>query len=117
MTKKRTQKYQKQIGQIPGTLVNTGEKSDKKFNVQCFNYTKDNIEESILLNIEEAINYKETESVTWINIEGLKYTDEIENIGRQYGLHPLVLEDIVNTTQRPKIDEYENYIFIVLKML
>jgi magnesium transporter len=117
MTKKRTQKYQKQIGQIPGTLVYTGEKSDKKFNVQCFDYTKDNIEESILLNIEEAINYKETESVTWINIEGLKYTDEIENIGRQYGLHPLVLEDIVNTTQRPKIDEYENYIFIVLKML
>lgn len=117
MTKKRTQKYQKQIGQIPGTLVYTGEKSDKKFNVQCFDYTKDNIEESILLNIEEAINYKETESVTWINIEGLKYTDEIENIGRQYGLHPLILEDIVNTTQRPKIDEYENYIFIVLKML
>ena len=117
MTKKRTQKYQKQIGQIPGTLVNTGEKSDKKFNIQCFDYTKDNIEESILLNIEEAINYKETESVTWINIEGLKYTDEIENIGRQYGLHPLILEDIVNTTQRPKIDEYENYIFIVLKML
>ena len=64
MTKKRTQKYQKQIGQIPGTLVYTGEKSDKKFNVQCFDYTKDNIEESILLNIEEAINYKETESVT-----------------------------------------------------
>ena len=117
MTKKLIQKYQKQIGQIPGTLVYTGEKSDKKFNVQCFDYTKDNIEESILLNIEEAINYKETESVTWINIEGLKYTDEIENIGRQYGLHPLVLEDIVNTTQRPKIDEYENYIFIVLKML
>ncbi|MCA0154212.1 magnesium/cobalt transporter CorA [Winogradskyella vincentii] len=117
MTKKRTQKYKKQIGQIPGTLVYTGEKSDKKFHVECFDYTKDNIEESILLNIEEAINYKETESVTWINVEGLKYTDEIENIGKQYGLHPLVLEDIVNTTQRPKIDEYENYIFIVLKML
>lgn len=82
MTKKRTQKYQKKIGQIRRTLVYTGEKSDKKFNVQCFDYTKDNIEESILLNIEEAINYKETESVTWINIEGLKYTDEIENIGR-----------------------------------
>ena len=115
--KKRTEDYKKHIGQIPGTLIYTGKKSDKNFHVECFDYTKDNIEESILLNIEDAINYKLTESVTWINVNGLKHTDQIENIGSQYDLHPLVLEDIVNTTQRPKIDEYEGYLFIVLKML
>jgi magnesium transporter len=115
--KKRTQEHQKHIGQVPGTLVYTGKKSDKDFHVECFDFTKNTIEESILLNIEDAINYKETDSVTWINVEGLKYTDEIETIGRQYDLHPLVLEDIVNTSQRPKIDEYENYLFVVLKML
>ena len=67
--------------------------------------------------IEDAINYKLTDSVTWINVDGLKHTDQIENIGKQYDLHPLVLEDIVNTTQRPKIDVYEGYLFVVLKML
>ena len=115
--KKRTQEHKKHIGQVPGTLVYTGKKSDKDFQVECFDYTKDSIEETILLNIEDAINYKETDSVTWINVDGLQHIDKIEDIGKQYDLHPLVLEDIVNTTQRPKIDEYEDYLFIVLKML
>lgn len=117
MTKKRTQNYKKHIGQVPGALVYTGKKSDKDFQVECFDYTREAIEESVILNIEDAINYKETDSVTWINVDGLKHIDQIENIGKQYDLHPLVLEDIVNTTQRPKIDEYENYLFVVLKML
>ena len=116
-TKKRTQDFKKHIGQVPGTLVYTGKKSDKDFHVECFDFTKESITESVLLNIEDAVNYKLTDSVTWINVDGLKHIEQIENIGKQYDLHPLVLEDIVNTSQRPKIDEYEGYIFIVLKML
>ncbi|WP_179339477.1 magnesium/cobalt transporter CorA [Winogradskyella ludwigii] len=116
-TKKRTQDFKKHIGQVPGTLVYTGKKSDKDFHVECFDFTKEFITESVLLNIEDAVNYKLTDSVTWINVDGLKHIEQIENIGKQYDLHPLVLEDIVNTSQRPKIDEYEGYIFIVLKML
>ncbi|NNE31409.1 MAG: magnesium/cobalt transporter CorA [Winogradskyella sp.] len=115
--KKRTEKYKMHSGQIPGTLVYTGEKSDKNFHVECFDYTKEKLEESVLLNIDDAVNYKDTDSVTWINVDGLKHIEQIENIGTQYDLHPLVLEDIVNTNQRPKIDEYDDYIFIVLKML
>jgi len=115
--KKRTQDYVKHIGKVPGTLIYTGEKSDKDFQVECFDYTIDDVEETILLNIEEASSYKDTKSVTWINVDGLKHTDKIEEIGKQYNLHPLVLEDIVNTTQRPKIDEYDDYLFVVLKML
>ncbi|WP_282043270.1 magnesium/cobalt transporter CorA [Winogradskyella flava] len=115
--KKRTEEYKKHIGQVPGTLVYTGKKSDKDFHLECFDYTKENIEESILLNIEDVINYKDTDSVTWINVNGLKHTNKIEAIGKQYDLHPLVLEDIVNTTQRPKIDIYDDYLFVVLKML
>jgi magnesium transporter len=117
MAKKRTENYKKHVGQVPGTLIYTGKKSDKDFHIECFDYTHDKIEESIVLNIDDVINYKNTDSVTWINVNGLKHTDKIETIGNLYGLHPLVLEDIVNTTQRPKIDEYEDYLFIVLKML
>jgi magnesium transporter len=115
--KKRTQDSKKHIGQVPGTLVYTGKKSGNKLHIESFDYNKDTVEETVLLHIEDAIPYKDTDSVTWININGLNYINEIEKIGQQYGLHPLVLEDIVNTTQRPKIDEYENYLFIVLKML
>jgi magnesium transporter len=115
--KKRTQNYKKHVGQVPGTLVYTGEKSGNKLHIQSFDYNKDSAEEKILQNIEDAVPYKDTDSVTWININGLHYVDEIERIGVQYGLHPLVLEDIVNTSQRPKIDEYDDYLFVVLKML
>ena len=115
--KKRTDNYKKHVGQVPGTLIYTGKKSDKNFHVECYDYSKEELQISVLLNIEDAAIYKETDSVTWINVDGLKHTDQIESIGKQYDLHPLVLEDIVNTSQRPKIDEYDDYIFIVLKML
>ncbi|MFK7832621.1 MAG: magnesium/cobalt transporter CorA [Winogradskyella sp.] len=115
--KKRTENYKKHVGQIPGTLVYTGKKSDKKLHIESFDYNKEHVEETVLLNIADAIPFKDTDSVTWININGLQYTKEIESIGNQYGLHPLVLEDIVNTAQRPKIDEYDDYLFVVLKML
>jgi hypothetical protein len=55
--------------------------------------------------------------VTWINIDGLHEVDVIEKMGKNFGLHPLVLEDIVHTEQRPKMEEFESYIFLVTKML
>jgi len=115
--KKRTHNYKKHIGKAPGTLVYTGVKTEKLLHIESFDYTKETLNESILTNIEDAKIHKSTDSVTWINIDGLNAINEIENIGKQYELHPLVLEDIVNTTQRPKIDEYDDYLFIVLKML
>lgn len=115
--KTRTHNYKKHIGQAPGTLVYTGKKAEKQLHIESFDYTKETLNESNLTNIEDAKSYKDTDSVTWINIDGLNAISEIENIGKQYDLHPLVLEDIVNTTQRPKIDEYDDYLFIVLKML
>ena len=116
MAKKRTTKYKKHVGQIPGTLVYTGDKTSKLF-IESFDYNTDYIEEKEIKNIEDVAHYKLTDSVSWININGLKNINEIEKIGDHYGLHPLILEDIVNTSQRPKIDEYESYLFIVVKML
>ena len=116
MAKKKKSKHHKKIGQAPGTLIYTGEKSNK-LAIEVFDYNIDRIEEKELLQIEDAFLYKSTESVTWININGLNHISEIEKIGNHYSLHPLILEDIVNTTQRPKIDEYEDYMFVVIKML
>jgi len=116
MGKTRTRKYKKHVGQIPGAIVYTGEKSSKLF-IESFDYTAETIEEKELTNIDDVFHYKTTDSITWVNINGLNNTNEIEKIGENYGIHPLTLEDIVNTSQRPKIDEYESYLFVVVKML
>jgi len=117
MGKKRTSKYKKHVGKSPGTLIYTGDKTAQKLFIESFDYNPEFINELELEFIEDAFKFKSTDSITWININGLSHIDEIEKIGTHYNLHPLVLEDIVNTSQRPKIDEYEDYIFISLKML
>ena len=116
MAKKKKSKHHKKIGQIPGTLIYTGEKASN-LAIEVFDYNSDKFEEKELSRIEDAFIYKSTDSITWININGLSHINDIEKIGNHYNLHPLILEDIVNTTQRPKIDEYDDYMFVVIKML
>jgi len=115
--KKRTQNYKKHVGQIPGALVYNGTKESSNLFIETFDYNTDFVTEKELKTVEEVFSYKLTDSVTWINLNGLNHIDEIEKLGKHYNLHPLVLEDIVSTNQRPKIDEYEDYIFLVLKMM
>ena len=116
MAKRKKSKHYKKIGQVPGTLTYTGDKTDELF-IESFDYNLDHIEEKEIKNVEDVFQYKSTDSITWINFNGLNRIEEIEKIGKHYKLHPLILEDIVNISQRPKIDEYEDYIFVVLKML
>lgn len=103
-------------GLPPGTLVHVGEKKTEKVRITVIDYDDKNIAEKELSNIGECLAYKDTATVTWINIDGLHDTSVIEKIGAQYDLHPLVLEDIVNTGQRPKFEDFDNYVFLVLKM-
>ena len=107
----------RQIGLAPGTVVYTGEKTTGDLFLEVFDYNKDSFEEKELNSIREAFTFETTETVTWINVNGLNHTKEIEEIGNHFNLHPLIIEDIANTQQRPKIDEYEGYLFVVLKML
>lgn len=115
--KKRTQKYQKQIGQIPGAIVYTGDKESSDIFIETFDYNQDKVVEKELKNVEDIFEFKSSNTVSWVNINGLNNTDQIEKLGLYYNLHPLVLEDIVSVNQRPKIDEYDDYIFLVLKMM
>lgn len=116
MAKKKKSKHHKKIGQVPGTLIYTGDKTKSLF-IESFDYNLEQFEEKELKQVEEVFKYKSTDSITWINFNGLHHINEIEKIGNHYDIHPLILEDIVNTSQRPKIDEFNEYIFIVLKML
>jgi magnesium transporter len=75
------------------------------------------LEEKEAKEVEECFPFKDKPTVTWINIDGIQRIDVIEKIGKYFNLHPLALEDIVNTGQRPKMEDFVDYIFVVLKML
>lgn len=111
--KKRSEK----AGLPPGSLVHIGEKRIEEVRITVIDYDQAQFQEEQVKNIEECFPFKDTPTVTWINIDGLHQIEIIEKIGRHFGLHPLVLEDIVNTGQRPKMENFDDYIFVVLKML
>jgi magnesium transporter len=75
------------------------------------------VEEKEVKEIDDAFLFKDDKRITWINIEGLQKISIIEKIGNHFNLHPLVLEDIANTGQRPKMEDYTDYLFVVLNML
>jgi magnesium transporter len=112
-----TSKVARKTGLAPGTVVYVGKKATKDLFIDVFDYNKDYLDEKKLKNIEEAFTYENKETITWININGLNHVKEIEKLGKDFELHPLILEDITNTQQRPKLEEHEEYIFVVLKML
>jgi len=101
----------------PGSRVHLGEPSSEKTRISLIDYDLEQFQERELKDIEECFGFKDKPSVTWINVDGVHDVELIEKITRHFEVHPLVMEDIVNTTQRPKMDDYGNYLFIVFKML
>ncbi len=105
-------------GMPPGELVYIGkEKKETPVHVTVIDYDESNFSERKITKIEDAFPYKDTNTSTWINIDGLHHTEIVKQIGKAYNVHSLFLEDIVNTNQRPKLEEGKENIFIVFKML
>ena len=115
--KKFIKRASKKAGLPPGSIVFIGEKKTDQVVITLFDYDENQYQEKTLSNIEESFPLRDKPSVTWINIDGLQDVETIKKIDTHFGIHPLVLEDIVNTQQRPKIEDYGDYIFIVFKML
>jgi magnesium transporter len=115
--KKTKTRAQKKVGAAPGTLVYVGEERNQKIRIRLLAYDQNGIEEKELNNIEECFPYKDKPLTTWINIDGLNDISLIEKIGSNFNIHPLVLEDILNTHQRPKLDDYDSYAYLVLRMV
>ncbi len=107
----------KKIGSSPGTLVHVGRQKVEKARIHVMDYDPDGLREVELQNVEECFPFRETATVTWINVDGLHQIDVIEALGRHFDIHSLTLEDILHTMQRPKLEEFEDYIFVVLRML
>jgi len=112
-----TKSARKLAGQSPGTLTYIGESKEEKVKIKIIDYNQSDLTEKEIGSIEDCRSFRTKDSVTWINITGIHDMTVIEALGKQFNLHPLLLEDVVNTEQRPKMDDYEDYLFIVLKML
>jgi magnesium transporter len=110
-------RYASLKGQAPGTLIHVGEKHQELVRIDSFCYSADDV--SALSNLTEAQICKPDKpgTVHWFNVDSLHDTQLISRLGKSFTIHPLVLEDIVNTEQRPKADKIDEHIFITLKML
>lgn len=107
----------KKSGLPPGTMVHIGEKKSEKTNITIINYDENTFQEIKANTVEDCFAFKNSSGITWIDVEGIHNIEIVQKLGECYGLHPLVLEDISNTDQRPKLEDYDGYLYIVLKML
>jgi len=107
----------KKIGLHPGALVHVGDQKIDKPIIELVRYNENEFEEKRLQSMEEFISSRAENKNTWLNIDGLHDVGVIETIGKQFNIHPLVLEDILNTEKRPLIEDYGDYIYMVAKML
>ncbi|MEK6558455.1 MAG: magnesium/cobalt transporter CorA [Candidatus Margulisiibacteriota bacterium] len=117
MLKNLVKRSSQAAGLEPGTPVYTGDASPKPTKITLFNFNETTLTEKELSSFEEALPYRSESSVTWINIDSLSDNLIMQEVAKWVGLHPLILEDIVNITQRPKFEDLDSYLFVVLKML
>lgn len=109
-------KQAKQPGLAPGTLTAPPD-AVKPEGLQIIHYTATTLDEVSLGSVETVRKLKGKTGVTWININGLGNVKVLEELGQLFRLHPLALEDCLSVRQRPKVDDYDSHLYIVLRML
>lgn len=105
------------VGLPPGSIFHVGEQKIEKAKITLTEYDEKKVETFEINSVEEIDPYTDTPQVTWVSVSGLHDTELIKQIGEKFNIHPLVLEDILNTETRPKIEMTDDYIFIAMKML
>lgn len=105
------------IGAPPGTLFYTGDETDSKVKITLIEFNENEFFEREFFDLSECAVHIKDNMTKWINVEGVHDTELIEKMGKMYDIHPLTLEDIVHVDQRPKFEEYDNYLLAILKMI
>jgi magnesium transporter len=101
----------------PGSLVHIGERKQEHTRITMMDYEGDRFAEQTPEDVETVFPLRDEPTTSWINIDGVHDMEVIEKLGHHFLVHPLTLEDAVNTSQRPKVEEFDDYIYVVLKML
>jgi len=104
-------------GLPPGSLIHIGEAPADAVSISVFTYSEKGLQESRSELFDSSLFQPGQQDMIWVDVEGVHQVETIRNLGESFNLHPLVLEDIVSTIQRPKVEDYDTYLFVVLKML
>lgn len=112
-----TKKNKNEIGRAPDELFFRGEKKIENMRLRIIDFDADHYEEVNLSKTKESIKYRERDSVSWFNIDGLHNPEAMNNIALAFQLDKLILADVMDTQSRPKSYEYDNCIAISIKML
>ena len=107
----------KKVGMPPGSLLYVGDGGPVPTIVSLIDYTEEQVREKVGVTLEECLLLRDSPSVTWLNFSGLADVETIRRVGEAFGLHPLVMEDILHTGQRPKLELYDKYVYLVVKMI
>jgi len=110
-------KRRKRIGVPPGTLATSEETGTSRSPVTLFEYNLETCNESMLSGEIDCTAIKDPAMNAWLNVDGIQDSQTLEHIGTEFIIHPLVLEDIQNPDHRPKVEDYESYLFLSMKML
>lgn len=112
---RRRNNMARKVGLPPGSLLHVGNTYTNSTEVRMVCYDPEYLQEKTVRKLEELNSYRSETAVSWISINGIQETELIEKVGNSFHIHPLVLEDILNTNQRPKLEDYGDYLYIVLK--
>lgn len=107
----------KKAGLAPGTLIHMGRAKAGATKVELVQYDQGHLEKRQVASLDECLIRQDAPTVSWVNVEGLSDLEVLRHFGSCYGIHPLVLEDILATDQRPKAADYGDYLYVVLKMI
>jgi magnesium transporter len=107
----------KKVGASPGTLVHVGEASTAETQMRLISYNQDELQDHLVESAADCRRPEPSKRTCWFNIEGVHEIAVIQTLGTNFGLHALVMEDILNTDHRPKVENHDDYLYIVLKML
>lgn len=110
-------KSKEEIGRAPDELFHRGEKKTEDVRIRVIDFDSETIEENAIKKVTDAIAYQDKKTVTWLNIDGLHNEMVMREVAKGFNLDELVLANVMNTTARPTVHEYENCIFISIKML
>jgi magnesium transporter len=108
---------QNKIGAPPGTLIYYGEDQTEKVRITLIEYNEGQFIEKTFNDVQECLANVNMNMVKWINVDGIHDVTLVETLGKHFNIHPLTLEDIVNTNQRPKFEDYDNYVVSIMKMI
>lgn len=107
----------RKAGLPPGTAVHIGERRAETPQLRIMHYDTAQLREYSADRIDGATPLRGAQGVSWVHVTGVHDVELIDRLGEQFGLHPLVREDIANTEQRPKLEDYGDYVYLVIKLM